>query len=43
MKQSALALILTLSVMLALQACERKGGTPPKPVVSMLQAVEALL
>ncbi|BEV15004.1 hypothetical protein HBDW_17920 [Herbaspirillum sp. DW155] len=31
------ALILLMSALLLLQACERKGGNPPKPVTSALQ------
>jgi hypothetical protein len=32
-----IALGVAVSVVLALSACDRKGGSPPKPVTSALQ------
>lgn len=39
MKMTALAVAVT--IVLALGACERKGGNPPKPVTSALEPAVA--
>ncbi|KAF1045072.1 MAG: hypothetical protein GAK35_01526 [Herbaspirillum frisingense] len=41
MKISALAVAVSLTLLL--QACERKGGNPPKPVTSVLERPAAMV